>query len=285
MTGNCTESIGRLSPPKVRTARALVACLSILLSSLFLLQPPAWSQDAASTSEDAVEAGTEALQGSGSYPWYDEEKDGVRPLPLSNSSEADSANRDSKWTNQSTTTTGGGGPNMGRINFFGGLFNFVGITALILFLGLIAYLVANAFLKDEASEGLTRKVIETSRDVDRVEALPFKLRKPTGDFLGEARRLYEAGEYSEAIIYFFSYQLVELDRHHLIRLAKGKTNRQYLREVRQRPLLRGILEITMIAFEDAFFGRKTISREQFEACWSRLNEFQGELARLERAAA
>jgi hypothetical protein len=132
---------------------------------------------------------------------------------------------------------------------------------------------------------VARRVIETSRDVDRVEALPFKLRKPTGNFLDEARRLYEAGDYSEAIIYFFSYQLVELDRHHLIRLAKGKTNRQYLREVRPRPNLHQILGITIVAFEDAFFGRKTLTREHFEQCWSRLGEFQAELDRLERAAA
>jgi len=128
-------------------------------------------------------------------------------------------------------------------------------------------------------------VIEGSRDVDRVEALPFAVRKPTGDFLAEARRLYEAGDYSEAIIYLFSYQLVELDRQHLIRLAKGKTNRQYLRELRARLTLRSILETTVVRFEDAFFGRKTLTRERFEQSWQRLDEFHAELHRLERAAA
>jgi Domain of unknown function (DUF4129) len=157
---------------------------------------------------------------------------------------------------------------------------------LVILLGLLAYLVASAFLKDEVTESnVARKVVESRRDVDRVEALPFAVRRAAGDFLGEARRLYEAGQYSEAIIYLFSFQLVELDKHHLIRLAKGKTNRQYLREVRQRPLVRAILETTMIAFEDAFFGRKTISRERFESCWQRLDEFQRELDHLERAAA
>ena len=41
----------------------------------------------------------------------------------------------------------------------------------------------------------------------------------------------------------------------------------------------------MIAFEDAFFGNKTLSREDFERCWQRLNEFQLELERQELAAA
>jgi hypothetical protein len=127
--------------------------------------------------------------------------------------------------------------------------------------------------------------VESARDVDRIESLPFKIRGAPSDFLGQARRLFEAGNYSEAIIYLFSYQLVQLDKNHLIRLAKGKTNRQYLREIRQRANLRTILEATMIAFEDAFFGRKALSKDRFESCWQRLDEFHHELEHHERAAA
>src|SRR5207253_2223269 len=161
-----------------------------------------------------------------------------------------------------------------------------GITALVLLLGLIAYLIATSFLKEEVSEfASVRKVIESRRDADRVEALPFHVRAATGDFLAEASRLYQAGKYSEAIIYLFSFELVELDRHHVIRLAKGKTNRQYVREARGRPLLRAVLETTMVAFEEAFFGNKTLPRELFERSWTRVNEFRLELERQEQAAA
>jgi Domain of unknown function (DUF4129) len=268
---------------RLHSLRQPSAPFLIFLSFIFLsfLPPLARAQELSET-DQAVEQVGDALNESGHYPWYDSKTDGVRPIPLANSSDADSANRDSKWTAQPKASTPG---RMPQLSFLGWLLNWVGITLLVVFLALIAWLITKAFLKDEISEGIARKVIETSRDVDRVEALPFKLRKPTGDFLAEARRLYEAGDYSEAIIYFFSFQLVELDRHHLIRLAKGKTNRQYLREVRPRPNLHAILGITIVAFEDAFFGRKTLSREQFERCWTRLDEFQGELARLERAAA
>ena len=41
----------------------------------------------------------------------------------------------------------------------------------------------------------------------------------------------------------------------------------------------------MISFEDVFFGHHKISREQFEASWNRLSEFEAELSRVERAAA
>ena len=95
--------------------------------------------------------------------------------------------------------------------------------------------------------------------------------------LAEARRLYDAGQYSEAIIYLFSHELVELDKHQVIRLSKGKTNRQYLRETRKSPLLAGLLENTMVAFEDAFFGNKQLSRDVFERSWGSLNEFELEL--------
>jgi hypothetical protein len=276
-----TSTTGRWEAGK-RLRLRFAPCLIFLSFILLSFLPRLARAQELSESDQAVEQVGDALSESGHYPWYDSKTDGVRPIPLANSSDADSANRDSKWTAQPKASTPG---RMPQLSFLGWLLNWLGITLLVVFLALIAWLITKAFLKDEISEGIARKVIETSREVDRVEALPFKLRKPTGDFLAEARRLYEAGDYSEAIIYFFSFQLVELDRHHLIRLSKGKTNRQYLREVRPRPNLHAILGITIVAFEDAFFGRKTLSREQFERCWSRLDEFQGELARLERAAA
>lgn len=259
-------------------------CL-IFLSFIFLSVPFGTAITRAqelSETDQAVEQVGDALNESGHYPWYDSKTDGVRPIPLANSSDADSANRDSKWTAQPKAATPGRLP---QLSFLGWLLNWVGITLLVVFLALIAWLITKAFLKDEISEGIARRVIETSRDVDRVEALPFAVRNPTGDFLAEARRLYEAGDYSEAIIYLFSYQLVELDRQHLIRLAKGKTNRQYLRELRAKPALRSILETTVVRFEDAFFGRKTLTRERFEQAWQRLDDFHAELHRLERAAA
>ena len=115
-------------------------------------------------------------------------------------------------------------------------------------------------------------------DVDRIEQLPFAVKRPQSDLLGEARRHYEQGNFAEAIIYYFSYQLVELDKHQVIRLTKGKTNRQYLGEARRAPDLRPLLEDTMVAFEDVFFGHHDLERSRFEACWNRLAQFQKSLA-------
>jgi hypothetical protein len=237
------------------------------------------------TDEEAIAAGKDGLAGRTRYPFYDRQQDDVRRLNVEPPAEsADSANRRSKWAGKKAAarTRGGGGR---TVSIFGELLQAVGLAALIIFIAVIAWLIARAFLKNEVTETKVSKVVETSRTVDKVQALPFQLRKTTGDFLAEAERLYAAGNYSEAIIYLYSHLLVELDAHHVIRLAKGKTNRQYLRETRTRLVLRDILGRTMVAFEDVFFGHHDLSRERFEECWNRVNEFHAELEKVERAAA
>jgi len=231
----------------------------------------------------AIEAGKEALSSAAKFPWYDRRQDDVRRLNVVPRPSSD--DRSQGWTdNKTRAATTRALPR--RLSLFGELLQWFGLTTLVVLLGVIAYLIATTFLKEEVSEDVAvRKVVESRRDADRVEALPFHVRAASGDFLAEARRLYEAGQYSQAIVYLFSHELVQLDKHHIIRLAKGKTNRQYVRESRQRPTLAAVLHTTMIAFEDAFFGRKTLSRDMFERCWQRLDEFQNELAREEERAA
>ncbi|HTM54810.1 MAG TPA: DUF4129 domain-containing protein [Pirellulales bacterium] len=106
-----------------------------------------------------------------------------------------------------------------------------------------------------------------------VDALPF-LRGRRGDnLLEQARALYAEGNYSEAIIYLFSYQLAELDRFAHLRLARGKTNREYARETRNVPL-KHLLEQTMVAFEDVFFGGQQLDQGRFESCWQQMPQFE-----------
>ena len=116
---------------------------------------------------------------------------------------------------------------------------------------------------------------------DRIEALPFLRQRAQTDLLGQARLHYEQGNYGEAIIYLFSHELVELDRANLIRLAQGKTNRQYLREARTHEPLRAILEHTMVTFEGVFFGRQPLDRAGFESCWRQLAEFDALVAQVQ----
>ena len=253
-----------------------------LLASLW----PAFAWAEPLEGEAAVEAGRDALAGRTRYPWYDRTKDSVRPLDLAPEANADSANRQSKWKNKSQATktapTSRGWQGLG---FFGPIAQTLGLILLVSLLLLIAFFVAKAFMRNEVASTAASQVIESSHEVDRVERLPFAVKRPGGDLLAEARAAYEAGNFSEAIIYLYSYYLVQLDKQHLIRLAKGKTNRQYLRELRPQAQLAGLLETTMIAFEDVFFGKHPLPRERFEACWRRVEEFQRQIQQVERLAA
>ena len=68
--------------------------------------------------------------------------------------------------------------------------------------------------------------------------------------------------------------LLVLDNAHKIHLVKGKTNRMYLRELRREPpRLRAIMEMSMLAFEQVYFGKHSISAEHFALLWGQLDEF------------
>lgn len=245
-------------------------CLAFALAAALMAAcvPALGDEDA------AVEAGRQALSSRRNYPWYDRQKDATRPLRLGKQV-APRAPRTTPRTGNTSAPAG----------LFGGILQVIGLLLLTALLAAVAALVAWAFLRNEQSETHGARVVETSRDVDRVEDLPFQVKRPSGDFLAEARRLYEAGCYSEAVLYLYSHMLVQLDRHHIIRLAKGKTNRQYLRETRLRPILAGILETTMVAFEDVFFGHHTLDKQRCDECFQQVDRFHADLVELEKAAA
>lgn len=151
---------------------------------------------------------------------------------------------------------------------------------MILLITTIVYFLAKAFLNLEerfAGSGAVDEDLSLSGDVDRVDALPFQLKRPQGDLLAEAQRLYDEGRYAEAMIYLYSYQLVQLDKSHVIRLTRGKTNRQYLREIRRRSNLFELMQRSMVTFEDVFFGAHRLDRSGFESCWTQLDEFHDQL--------
>ena len=122
-------------------------------------------------------------------------------------------------------------------------------------------------------------------EAQRIEALPYPVPRTDLPLLDQARNFYRAGNYASAVIYLFGHQLVQLDQRQFIRLAKGKTNRQYLREIGQVEVLRQLVGQTLVAFEDVFFGHHDIERQRFEACWSRMPEFESLLERESPSAA
>ncbi|MEX0585467.1 MAG: DUF4129 domain-containing protein [Pirellulales bacterium] len=201
--------------------------------------------------EDPVEAGREGLnrQSTGrSFPWYDKEADAPRRVEMRAS--------------QSFLPPG-----------LGAMIMLLSWGLAIALVVLIVYLLVKNVVFDQQPASEEAPHVGGASEIDRIDDLPFPIRRPVGDLLAEARRQYELGNYGEAMVYLYSHLLVTLDRAQLIRLTKGKTNRQYLREIARLRSLSVILSGAMVAFEDFFFGRHPVDRERFEQSWRRLDEF------------
>lgn len=250
----------------LRVVALALPLLCILLTGLI-------QGNAAAQEEDSAK---ETLQDS-SFPWYDRESDSIRKLTLSPKSTDDYAPPD---RNRSTIRIRPQVPNV-TVNVprgwsLGPFFNWVGIALLVAVCAALIWVIGTRFLGQEVRESKVTKVVQAVRKADQVEKLPLNLliTEPGGDFLTMARKFMQSNEFSKAIVYLYAHELLSLDEQHLIRLAKGKTNRQYLRELRPQPSLQQLVEDTVLLFEDAFFGKKSISEGQFMVCWNQLSQFE-----------
>ena len=232
--------------------------------------------------EPSVRAGREALdRWVWEYPWYDSQTDGVRRARVSHPWYVrwewlrDAVGDFFEWLEGLFSFGGGGtGSSWSWVRW-------VTLTVLALLLTLLVYLIIRIYrarAQGAAGAAAKAKASDRAEEKRRVEALPSGVGRKRGDLLDAARQCYQEGRYREAIIYLFSYQLVRLDKNQLIRLAKGKTNRQYLRELGRDLTLRRLLEQTMVAFEEVFFGNYAIDRARFESVWSRLDQFESLVA-------
>ena len=207
----------------------------------------------------AVDAARDSF---GPADWYDAENDEFRPVELK-------APRPSRQGGSWGIT-------------FGGWLRFAAWLLFALLLGLVAWLIVRAFLNRENQQLTMLDELDLRRtkpDITRVEELPLILSTPPEDYLSAAHRYYQRGEYGPAILYLFSHQLLELDRGHWLYLVKGKTNRQYLREVSRaaaaaREELAAILEGTVLLFEEVYFGKRIPPREAIDQAWRQIDRFE-----------
>jgi hypothetical protein len=236
---NCKTALGPVSVCHLAT---------LFLFVLFMLPTPL---RAAIDADQAVSGGAQALDSWWDYPWYDDQTDSVRRINVKADSQSPVP----------TTTTVTRGP---RADI-----GWLGWTLLALVaLGIVFMLIRAYMNRSRGADGSGKaSLVGSAASVDRLEDLPFPLEQTDGDLLSAARRESEQGNYDHAIVLLYSHQLLELDRQEAIRLTKGKTNRQYLRELRQRPQLGRLLTTSMIAFEDVFFGAHSLGRERFAECW------------------
>lgn len=232
-----------------------------------------------STAAQAQEAAQDGLK-AGKFPWYDAESDALKPVDVEADTD-DFSGRHSKWQRKAKTPPTGGGR---RSSVFSQVLEpliwLIATATLALIIGLLVWAFLRSANQPTGEDSFGGKERPTAR-IDRIEELPVDVDAIRGDLLQQARRHYATDNLRDAIICLFSYKLIQLDNHHAIHLERGKTNRQYLRELRTQPQLRRLLEGTMLAFEDVFFGNYDLTRERFEACLRAVDAFQAELARLQ----
>lgn len=266
-------------------ALTMLWCLLLMAAAVPAVSAQEWdtSEYGERQLKQPVEKGGEALANIPQANWYDSKSGEIRSVPIPGETKMPDSQpgvEKKKITPKPANNVGGGNwfPSMGGMS----LASIVMYSLLIIILGVISYLIYRAVSAGGAtasSSYIPENIVEEkSRQVDRVEHLPFEVKKKDGNLLDEARRCYESGNFNEAIVYLFSFQLLELDKGHIIRLAKGKTNGQYLREAGRNRDLRKILQGTMNAFEDVFFGNRDLSRDRFERCWNQMSQFNQQLA-------
>lgn len=253
--------------------------------------PSFWSEvstaPVGSPIQDGVNDGRDALKKQKKLPWYDPENDEVKFADLpdietapvqSNTNKSVAKKKKTPNTAQAPTGGGANGARTDGAFLMNIIFWVVVAVILITFLALLVW----AFLKVEFKEQQLEEQVIEDRPIDTkasVEDLPFQLPSgPTGDWLSVARGHFESGNFKSAIIYLYSHVLFALDNRGLVRLTRGKTNRQYLTEIQRHRDIADYMEKCMLPFEDAFFGDIDVSGEEIKNCLDGIGQFESRLS-------
>jgi hypothetical protein len=174
------------------------------------------------------------------------------------------------WKDWWSSGTGGGG----RWGFSSEsiAYALLGGLGMILLAGiafLIYFYLGDQFTWNREQKGLGKIKIDPTKVTD----LPFEVDMIRNDPLSEAEAHMKAGRWREATIFLYGYMLLALDQARKIHLQRGKTNRMYLREIRNEVQLHAIVQGTMLAFEDVYFGRYPMDSNRFQQLWNQVDEF------------
>lgn len=255
--------------------------LSLIVALVFLLCST--PQCVADTNEAVRESLTRQ-----DFPWYDSQGDQLRrlglpppvktetprsthptsPTPPSSSTGSSSksgstsppSSNPSPSSYTSTPNTSGGA------SFGSGLsYLFLGLIVLAILSGLIYVLMR---WTREPKQEVVQKAAPVAKTTNRVSELPIDVDQRPEDLFTSARKMADNGDFRTACIYLYSHLLLTLDERQWIRLARGKTNRQYLRELKKAGPPSGVPQLfseAMSIFEQTLFGEHTLDRRGFDA--------------------
>ncbi|MCA9131523.1 MAG: DUF4129 domain-containing protein [Planctomycetales bacterium] len=277
---SCNDASRAAAPRKSHPGPGLPAGLGALLLAILLLAIllPAPLTLAFSAADIDVQR---ALQSLPDNHWYNKESRSYNPPSVS--PQHDNPLRREGWLappeRQSPAATSNGN-NWNLPGWFAEWFSTVFISLLGVVLLVVVALLAYHSLRSYMPARFERRRSPPAVTIDpaRVAALPFEVRSTADHPLREAERLMQAGKFNEATLFLYGYLLLALDQARKIHLQQGRTNRMYLRELRESPRLSELVEQAMLAFEDVFFGQHAIPRERFLRLWERLDEFHQQLS-------
>ncbi|GAB6165161.1 hypothetical protein JCM19992_11610 [Thermostilla marina] len=203
---------------------------------------------------DPIESGRKALGGPiSSPPWYDRAADRVVPVRTPRPP----APRPGSFRIRAPAS----GPPLTTI------------LVLIAILAIpILVLIAYFWLRDRETD-VGRPPAEKAPRRRQLEDLPEHIDTAIRDWEAAIREAVAKGDYRRAVVLLFGYELIELDKHDRIRLERGKTNRQYLRELRGMSFLRRFYEETMLLFEEVYYGSRDADPERFRRYYEQLPQF------------
>ena len=224
--------------------------------------------------------------------WVEYENDSVTVPPQQLKREDYSDRHDSifqdsgsSWGRWLESFFGGGTGNSGLTNFFSWISEIWRILVLILLAILVGTLLFFVFRSDTFQAWISRRsdqFVEEDLEQQRakVSDLPFEIDQPLLGLRAQAERFRNLGDYSQAMVYLYSYLLVELDHANCIRLERGKTNGVYMRELIPWNALSNYMKPAVGLFELSYFGRREIDRGAFEGLWSRITTVEEMLAQI-----
>ena len=216
--------------------------------------------------------------------WFDSDDGTVRPIHRSKSIDVTDRHSSIAGPVQTSSTNWWDSLRLSLGDFFSWIFRgwqillIVSLISLLLVVGFIVMKYGVRF--QERVKKMTAMSVQ-EREKSKIRDLPFQVEQTMFGLLAQAERYRAAGDFSKAIIYLFSHALVEMDSARCIRLERGKTNRVYLRELRERDNLRNFTYQLVLAFEYAFFGKHALSLDAFDSIWQQLPAFDAYIKHIE----
>ena len=216
----------------------------------------------------------------GRFPWYDSASGKVKPiLPWPDLNWTYKGSRLERFVNWWKRTLAPVGRwfrwmNRWKIPGLAGLGDVVaiGLALMLLAVVLVALIELIRRYAPVAPESPGAARPAAAGKASRIEGMPAGVAAHSDDPWAEAVRRRNAGDLDGAVVYLFAYMLRTLAKSGRLRLVPGRTGRQLVRSVADRPL-RELVDPTLRLFEAVYYGQRSPTRGAFDDAWTRAEAF------------